>query len=226
MAEPGDHGAAPSGGHGRLRASRADREQVIEALKDAFAQDRLDKDEFDARVGQAFVSRTYAELAAVTADLPAAPVAAPPPVARPARSRVRSPQYEGYKAAVGAFAAYSACLLAGLEIVTPDGNPVMVLVAWVVFTAFCALVLGALLLLHSRLDKRAARPLPPGQGPGVPGLACQRPSQLGPAGVLPGARPDQTRAGLRTHRPGRDPRHPSGRGSRAPCGVRPAPGAA
>jgi hypothetical protein len=34
-------------------------------------QGRLGKDEFDLRVGQAFGSRTYAELAAVTADLPA-----------------------------------------------------------------------------------------------------------------------------------------------------------
>jgi len=41
MAEPGDHSAAPAGGHGRLRASHADREQVIEVLKDAFAQGRL-----------------------------------------------------------------------------------------------------------------------------------------------------------------------------------------
>src|SRR5215469_11014560 len=61
---------APAG-RGRLRASHADREQAIELLKAAFVQDRLDKDEFDARVGQAFVSRTYAELAAVTADIPA-----------------------------------------------------------------------------------------------------------------------------------------------------------
>ena len=40
-------------------------------LRAAFVQGRLGKDEFDMRVGQAFGSRTYAELAAVTADLPA-----------------------------------------------------------------------------------------------------------------------------------------------------------
>jgi hypothetical protein len=50
--------------------SRADRERVIELLKSAFVQGRLAKDEFDARVGQALASRTYADLAAVGADIP------------------------------------------------------------------------------------------------------------------------------------------------------------
>ncbi len=48
----------PAAGHGRLRASHADREQVIDALKAAFVQGRLTEDEFDARVGQAFASQT------------------------------------------------------------------------------------------------------------------------------------------------------------------------
>ena len=71
--------AAPAGGHGRMRVSDADREQVIDVLKGAFVQGRLVKDELDARAGRAFASRTYAELAAVTAGLPAGPVAGPPP---------------------------------------------------------------------------------------------------------------------------------------------------
>ena len=36
-------------------------------LKAAFVQGRLTKDELDARVGQTFASRTYADLAALTA---------------------------------------------------------------------------------------------------------------------------------------------------------------
>ena len=40
-------------------------------LKAAFVQGRMRKDEFDARVDQTFASRTYAELAAITADIPA-----------------------------------------------------------------------------------------------------------------------------------------------------------
>jgi len=54
-----------------LRASRADRERVIDLLKAAFTQGRLDRNEFDARIGQALASRTYGELAAITADTPA-----------------------------------------------------------------------------------------------------------------------------------------------------------
>jgi len=42
---------------------------VIDVLKAAFVQGRLTRDEFDARVGRAFTSRTYADLAALTADV-------------------------------------------------------------------------------------------------------------------------------------------------------------
>lgn len=45
-------------GRGHLRAAHADREQVVAALQAAFVQGRLDKDELDTRVGQAFASRT------------------------------------------------------------------------------------------------------------------------------------------------------------------------
>ncbi len=78
--------AAAAARRSRFRASHADREQVIEALKAAFVQDRLTKDEFDARVGRAFTSRTGAELAALIADIPVGLVAALPP-RTPARAR-------------------------------------------------------------------------------------------------------------------------------------------
>jgi Domain of unknown function (DUF1707) len=58
-------------GRGRFRASDADRELVIEDLKVAFVQGRLTKDELAERAGQALTSRTYADLAAVVADIPA-----------------------------------------------------------------------------------------------------------------------------------------------------------
>jgi hypothetical protein len=82
MAEPGAFG-----GRGHLRASHADREHVIEVLKTAFVQGRLTKDELDTRVGQAFSSRTHAELAAVTADLPTARLAGPSRRAPSARAQ-------------------------------------------------------------------------------------------------------------------------------------------
>lgn len=67
---PGDNTGAESRGDGDLRASHADREQVIDTLKAAFVQGRLNEDELDARVEQVYASRTYAELAGVTVDIP------------------------------------------------------------------------------------------------------------------------------------------------------------
>lgn len=87
MTGPGDQMAAGTPGYGRLRASHADREQVIGVLKDAFVQGLLGKNEFDRRVGRAFGSRTYAELAAVTAGIATALPGAGPGPARPLAGR-------------------------------------------------------------------------------------------------------------------------------------------
>lgn len=62
--------AAQRGDRGLLRASSADREQVIATLKAAFMQGRLTEDELGERAGQVYAARTYAELAEVTADIP------------------------------------------------------------------------------------------------------------------------------------------------------------
>jgi hypothetical protein len=80
---PGDRKAVGARGGGHLRASDADREQVIETLKDAFVQGRLTTKELGMRTGQALASRTYAELTAITADIPAWQIEVPPPL--PAR---------------------------------------------------------------------------------------------------------------------------------------------
>jgi DUF1707 SHOCT-like domain len=77
-AGPGDQKAAAAVGRSRLRASRADRREAAEVLKAALVHGWLTKDEFDARTGQARASRTYAELAAVTADVPAGLDEGPP----------------------------------------------------------------------------------------------------------------------------------------------------
>ena len=92
MAGPGDEIAPRTGGSGPFRASHADREQAIEVLKTAFVADRLTKDEFDLRVGQALASRTYAELAAVTAGLPAEPTTAQPTTAQPTTAQPTTAQ--------------------------------------------------------------------------------------------------------------------------------------
>jgi hypothetical protein len=59
-----------------LRASHADRDQVVELLRVAAGDGRLSAEELDDRLERALTTRTYAELAALTADLPATPGAA------------------------------------------------------------------------------------------------------------------------------------------------------
>src|SRR5215475_11112943 len=57
---------------GELRASHADRDSVVEQLRVAAGDGRLTPDELDERLEEALTAKTYAELAALTADLPAA----------------------------------------------------------------------------------------------------------------------------------------------------------
>src|SRR5215472_502037 len=75
---PGGYGR-PAGGpmYGGAMAARAqtlaadaDRERAVEFLKTAFTEGRLTKDDYDTRVGRVLSARTYADLDAITADLP------------------------------------------------------------------------------------------------------------------------------------------------------------
>jgi uncharacterized membrane protein len=56
-----------------MRAASADRERAVDVLKAGFAEGRLTQDEYNDRMGRAYTARTYGELAALTADLPAGP---------------------------------------------------------------------------------------------------------------------------------------------------------
>jgi hypothetical protein len=136
--EPGAQAAAAG-----LRASRADREQVIDLLKAAFVQDRLTRDEFDARVGQALASRTYADLAAVTADLPAELVGAPPrrPPAR-ARARRRPAMNTAVTGGAGVVAAANVGMMAALL----TGSAVAVVVVAVFTVIGVILTIGAMIV--------------------------------------------------------------------------------
>jgi Domain of unknown function (DUF1707) len=62
-----------------LRASHADRDQVVEVLRVAAGDGRLSAEELDDRLERALTARTYAQLAALTADLPVTPGAAVAP---------------------------------------------------------------------------------------------------------------------------------------------------
>ena len=182
-ARPGDLGAADGAARGHLRASHADREQVVAILKAAFVQGRLDKAELDLRVGQTLAARTYADLAAVTADLPTGLAAAQSP--EPARQM-------GNKKAVAALTGATAALVG----MVPAGNAVQTAAPpWPVALSYFVIMIvllvavptGWLWLFHAWIDKRASRPSAQGLPPDAGGQAPQQLSadpgrQLPPAG--------------------------------------------
>jgi Domain of unknown function (DUF1707) len=146
-AEPEDQMAVAAAGRSRLRASHADRVHVIDMLKAAFVHGRVTKDEFDARVGQAFASRTYADLAAVTADIPARQIADQPP-SNPARAQGRPTLSHAAKA--------RRCVVIALAMMTVatfvPGGPALLL-----FAPLClaALMVAAAQILASQHEKRS-----------------------------------------------------------------------
>jgi Domain of unknown function (DUF1707) len=155
---PGDETAAAAG-CGDLRASHADREQVIGALKAAFVQGRLTGDELDARAGQVYASRTYAELDEVTADIPTGLS-----WAKPARDPWRATKTAGRIVyAVFAPGLVALVLLPGGRVTAPE---VIILTA-VVYLLFW--ILGVSVMVASRPKKRSAGSLPPRSVPGADG---------------------------------------------------------
>ena len=160
---PGDQTPAAEGrGHGDLRASHADRERVVVTLKAAFVQGRVTDDELDARVGRVFASRTYDELATVTAEV----TADIPAELTSARSR-RDP----WRATKIAWRIEYAIFLPGIvAVLVLPGGPhtsvatVVILIA-VVYLIFW--ILGVSLMIGSRPAKRPARQLPPPSAPGI-----------------------------------------------------------
>jgi hypothetical protein len=159
MTGPGDEMAAA--GRGPMRASDADREQVIGVLKVAFVQGRLTKDELDLRAGQALTARTYAELAVVTADIPAGQTAAEP-LPRPAGARGWPPMNSSARTAVPVIMAVTAVTVALWLIAWFGGNGAL-LAGAVVATGVDLVILCATgaNLLDRRQQKRSGGALPP-----------------------------------------------------------------
>jgi Domain of unknown function (DUF1707) len=150
------------------------REQVIAALTAAYIQGRLTKEEFDVRVGQALAM--YAELDALTADIPAAP---PAVTARAELAREAANKKMIRQGTVG---------VAGLTfvLVTALGapyNPALAVIVAALLTFFVTvLTAGLLTLLSWAMDRRSGA-----QGTGSAGGA-------GPAqGSAPGAADQQGR---------------------------------
>ena len=172
LAGPGDERATGSASRGHLRTSHADREQVIGALKAAFATGMLDKDEFDRRVGRALVPQTYTELADLTADLPAWLTSAAPdrcpagggqPLLRP-----------------GQLVAGSTMLYAGAWLYAPDPRA-SALVVLGGFFYLCVLAIAVAVALENRLGVRSGSEVgaPHVRGPARHYTACHQPAHCG-----------------------------------------------
>jgi len=168
-------------------ASHADREQVIGILKAAFVQGMLGKDEFDLRVGQTLASRTCAELAAVTADLPAELTAAQPP--QPVRAQGKVRVLRAGAALTAATVLYAAMWPLALSIHrNMEGNPVTYAHKLVVMSTLVYLLVAVVTvrrMKNSRQDKRSGGRRPRRPAPDAAGQASRRLPSAGAGGELP-----------------------------------------
>ncbi len=145
-----------AGALGRLRTSRADREQAIDVLKAAFVQGRLTKGEFDSRVGQVLASRTYADLDALTSDIPDGVTSAEPSAEHaPEPGRVLSFKTAARLGAVGALPSMGS---AAVVLMQSSAVPAVAGVLLVGLTGLLvAALLAALLTLLSWIVRRSQR---------------------------------------------------------------------
>jgi Domain of unknown function (DUF1707) len=231
MTGPQDPAAA---GRGRLRAGHADREQAIDTLKTAFVDGQLTKDELDARAGQALSARTHADLAALTADIPARPPAARsalPPAPASRRPLARAAAQSGVCLIIAAIATWVWTLLDagdgdyhGIPGANPPHEPQWPpLLGLLAFVAVCAAIgiLGN--ALSTSVEQRRSRSqLPPGTGGHA--VEAERCGGTGHGPLPPGPGTDQAQADLRAHKSRQRQRHIPSRAGRASRGVRPAPG--
>ena len=219
-----EEGAAAGRGH--LRAAHADREHAIDMLKTAFADGRLTKDELDTRAGQALTAQTYAELTALTADIPAPPAARPP--RQPARPQNRPKQPHPLRnAATGSVGCLTVAFLAfwyGASLDGQNNGGAFILLAILAIVAAPGIIGYG--IVDAVAARRSRRQLPPRPGQGGQAPEGQRPGPTGHDPSPPGTRADQTRADLRAHRPRPDRPRPRRQGVPMPRGARPAPGVA
>jgi hypothetical protein len=210
MTGPDERGLA---GRGHLRAAQADREQAITVLKAAYAQGRLTKDELEVRVGQALASRTYAELAALTADIPAYSPTTGPSSSMPARTMAKAARRSGI------------CLLVAVALVEAAflaGNFLLIVAAS--FALIAASGFFGYGILDAWQERRSRGRPPPRTGQEHQGPEGRLPGDdAAPTGISP-TRADRTRADSRAWRQERDRRHPARPG--IPVPVRPLPNAA
>ena len=174
---PGDERAVGAGGRSfsYVRASHADREQVIDVLKAAFVQGRLAKDELDLRLGRVLASRTYADLSALTADLPVRLTRAQPPepARQPGTGQPGTDQRGIEQSGTGPVPVSSerkivrawACatvvlpsLAVGVALLNSGTDIAMIAIAVALFACVVAVPVSGLMMLHAWIEKALRQP--------------------------------------------------------------------
>jgi hypothetical protein len=135
----------------RLPVTYADRERVIRTLQAALAQGRLTEDEHEERTARASVSRSRAELTALTADLPDGITALPP---TPRDVRI----------ALGVIIAAAGVLAAAL-VTNPDNALAFMAALAAIATLIVVPIITVGLIMDVRHQKRSGGQLPPGPAP-------------------------------------------------------------
>jgi len=108
----------------QMRAADTDRDHTAEVLRRAAAEGRITFEELDERIGQAYAAKTFADLEALTSDIPNAGVRTP----APATTRYQPPQIpEGTPSPSFSVAILSGAQRAGPWLVPPSYTAVAIL---------------------------------------------------------------------------------------------------
>ena len=171
MTEPGNEMAAEAGNENQLLMYR---ERVTRTLRAALAQGRLTEDEYDERIGRASASRSRAELAALTADLPVGRIDAP----------IRPPRAGDAWICVSVIIAAASVVVAVL-LTNLDNGWAFLAFSMAAVTLLVAPIVTAGVLIDVRHQKRSGGQLPPLPAPGTHSTPSQPPASAAPAGSLP-----------------------------------------
>ena len=123
--------------------------QAIRTLKAALVQGRLTEDEYDERMSQASASRSRAELAALTADLPVGRMDAP----------ARPPTANDVRIGVGVIIA-AASVVAAILLWRPDNGPAFMTFCIAATTLLVAPIVTVGLMVDVRRQKQSGGQLP------------------------------------------------------------------
>ena len=142
-----------------IRASDAERDEVLDRLRRAHVEGRLDHDELTDRAGAALAARTVGERTALTADLP--PAGSPRPVAGTPAAFAAGPGWAvavpgGHRAHQAGMVLVAATLLTiGVTVLT--GGHLFIWPGWLAFWVVAHLLRRGRTRMRAPLDRPGPR---------------------------------------------------------------------